>query len=295
MYLFRSVLFLLLCNTVISAKQPEGRAHAKEIKVPDSINYTVHNYRKEKVLRANQIGLAYLKDRKQEKLPVVIFIHGGGWSKGDKDQMAYLALNYAKAGFVGVTISYRLLSEAPYPAQVQDAKEALRFIKSLAKDHPIDINRIGVCGYSAGAHLALLIALSEGEAWYDSGKYGSFDSSVRCAVGISSPIDFDTRIKEKNGKLKILSAEQQKDSTLVYKCSPLNLMSKDQVPILLFHGDKDALVPAYHYKNFAKKAKTLGIKNLELNINPQGDHTYFFRESKKLHPIMMNFFKKQLM
>ena len=278
----------ILASTAMSAEK-KGRAPAKEMKAPEGISYSVLNYREEKVLRANQVGIAYKKEWAEKKLPVVIFIHGGGWRKGDKDQMAYFAVNYAKAGFVGVTVSYRLLSEAKYPAQAQDAKEAIRFIKSLADKYPIDVNRIGVAGYSAGAHLALLIALSGDEPLYQSDKYTNYDSSVKCAVGISSPIDFSQK-----KKISFLNNEQNQNKQVMKKSSPINYVQKGQIPIMLFHGDKDALVPSYHYKNFLAKAKEMGINNIETHINPQGDHVFFFKNSRIVNPLMMKFFKKHL-
>jgi acetyl esterase/lipase len=290
--LFRKLIFIFLFSlTVLASGQKQGRSRAQEVKVPDGVSYTVLNYRKEKVLRANQIGIAYKKLLKGQKLPVVVFIHGGGWSKGDKDQMAYMAVNYAKEGFVGVTISYRLLSEASYPDQVRDAKEAIRFIKSLENKFPIDIARIGVCGYSAGAHLSLLIALSQGESLYKSNLYREYDSKVKCAVGISTPIDLG---KNKLKKIKFLSPEQNKDEELRRKSSPINYLHKEQIPILLFHGNKDKLVPSFHYENFLKKAQLMDINNIQTHISLEGGHMFFFKESRRLNPVMMKFFKDEL-
>ena len=266
------IISVLLVSSLFAQKK-KGRAAPKEAVVPNEISYSVLNYRNEKVVRANQIGLAYKKSLAGKKLPVVVFIHGGGWEKGDKDQMSYFAINYAKAGFVGITVSYRLLSEAKYPAQAQDVKEAIRFIKTLAGKYPIDVNRIGVAGYSAGAHLALLIALSEGEELYETNKYNQFDSLVQCAVGISAPIDLG---KNKLKKIKFLDSEQNENKELRRKASPINYIHKKQVPILLFHGDKDSLVPSFHYRNFLEKAEALGINNVQTYISGEGGHMFFF-------------------
>jgi len=293
--MYKLMMLLLIAGpiTVCMAKKKEGRAPAKEIEVSDSISYTVLNYRTEKVLRANQIGIAYKKHNAGKKLPVVVFIHGGGWSKGDKDQMAYMALTYAKQDFVGVTISYRLLSEAKYPAQVQDAKEAIRFIKSLAGEYPIDINRIGVCGYSAGAHLATLIALSPDEPWYKSDKYTEFDSTVQCAVGISAPLDFTVK-HTTSYKVKFLDEQQKQNVELIRKSSPISFINNKQIPIFLLHGDADGIVPPYHYKNFAAKAEEQGVTNLKLYISPNGGHMFFFKEGKLTYPLVMDYFSKLL-
>ena len=87
-------------------------------------------------------------------------IHGGGWAMGDKDQMAWMAIRYAQLGYIGVTLSYRLNHEAPLPACILDVKTAIRYLKHISKNIHIDPNRIAVLGYSAGAHLALMIGLS---------------------------------------------------------------------------------------------------------------------------------------
>ena len=134
----------------------------KNISPPLSLDYSVKNYL-DSGDRSTEIGIAISKENliSKKKLPVVVFIHGGGWKAGDKDQNIWQCFNYAHKGYIAITISYRLLDEAPFPQCVMDVKTAIRFIKSLSEYYPIDTENIGVWGYSAGGHLALMIALDD--------------------------------------------------------------------------------------------------------------------------------------
>ena len=138
-----------------------------------------------------------------KRLPVVVFIHGGGWRNGDKDQSLWQCFRYASDGFIGITVSYRLIDEAPFPQCIEDVKTAIRYIKSLSNEYPIDTDNMGVWGYSAGAHLALMVGLSHKDEWFRSSLYPDFDSSVKCVVAIAAPTYFSDEEDEIRLCLKI--------------------------------------------------------------------------------------------
>ena len=92
--------------------------------------------------------------------PVLIFIHGGGWRKGKKEDYLLYLISFAQKGYVTASISYRLLPDALYPAAVEDVKCAVRWIRSHADDYLIDPNKIAVIGGSAGGHLAMMVGYS---------------------------------------------------------------------------------------------------------------------------------------
>ena len=278
-----------------SADQDVGRPAPANIKVPEDIRYAVRSYREGEHPRAGQVGIAVAKQHlgSDAKLPVVIFIHGGGWAKGDKDQLAWQCIRYARNGYVAATVSYRLVDEAPFPACIQDVMEAVRFIKSICPDIAGDPDQIGLQGYSAGAHLALMVALASDNREFHSGTYPEVDSSVTCAFVISAPTDFVERRKQ-GAPLNFFSEAQNEDPAFLEAVSPLYDVSAGQVPIRMVHGTADELVPSYHYQNFNKRCLDAGVKNFDLVTDEGGGHMFFFRKRKTYQPLMDEFFRNQL-
>ena len=279
----------------VAADKKAGRADPLEISVPAEIQYEVRQYRHGEHLRAGQVGIAVAKKHlgKNETLPVVVFIHGGGWAKGDKDQLAWQCIRYAQKGYVAATLSYRLTHEVPFPTCIQDVMEAVRYIKSICPEIGGDPDNIGLQGYSAGAHLALMIALSSDDKGFHSGAYPDYDSTVKCAFVISAPTDFTERHK-RGGPLKMFTDEQNEDPVFIKNISPVYHISADQIPILMVHGPADDLVPTYHYQNFKMRCDELGVENFRLIAEPEGGHMFFFKERKIYQPMMDDFFEEQL-
>ncbi len=110
--------------------------------------------------------------------PAILFVHGGGWSSGDRSMEVPLAQNLAAKGYVTVTVEYRLSPEAQYPAAVQDLKSAVRWLRAHASAYHIDTARIGVCGGSAGGHLAALLGATNGDRSFDAGENLQYSSDV---------------------------------------------------------------------------------------------------------------------
>lgn len=290
-------LILILTLAVVGlisahARNAGGRTPAQEIKVPDGIVYSVHQYRESEPARAGQMGIAYPENAKSP-LPVVVCIHGGGWSKGDKDQMAWMAVRYARRGYVGVTLSYRLTNEAPMPACIIDVKEAIRSLKAMDDSLPIDRERIGVLGYSAGGHLALILGLTPEHPAFKFGSHPEEDSSVNCVVAISAPTDLKERYR-RHGKIHFDPNGGSISEDFIRLISPINHVHSKQVPILLMHGDNDPLVPLYHMHNFASASEEIRVTNLEQHEHLGGGHMFFFKQQKQTQPIVDRFLASQL-
>jgi acetyl esterase/lipase len=125
--------------------------------------------------------------------PAILFIHGGGWSGGNRGHMMSRCFLASKQGYVGASVEYRLSDQAPFPAHLQDCKAAVRFLRANAEKYGIDPNRIGAWGCSAGGHLAAMLGVTEGIAEFegDGGNPG-VSSRVQAVVDCFGPTDFYT-------------------------------------------------------------------------------------------------------
>lgn len=195
---------------------------------------------------------------KAEKLPLIVWIHGGGWrngSKGDGKQV----LPFVDSGeYVGASINYRLSGEAIFPAQIHDCKAALRWLRANAFRYGIDTRRVGVWGSSAGGHLAALLGTSGGvrELEGDVGGNLRFSSNVQAVCDFFGPTDLlqmdahsisDRLIHDAPDSPEglLIGGPIQQHPDKVAKVNPITYVTPDDPPFLIVHGDQDPLVP-YH-------------------------------------------------
>ncbi len=216
-------------------------------------------------------------------LPAIICIHGGGWFKGDRTAMTKLAMALAARGFVAVTISYRLSGEAKFPAAIQDAKTAVRWLRANANDHGVDAAHIGVIGLSAGGHLAALLATSgdvpelEGE-----GGHPEQSSRVQACVAMGAQTDLlSERIAELSAKpddpfyRTFLGASQADASDIYALASPRDHLDAQDPPVLVMTGALDDA--STHADEFRADLKKLGIST-DLVLLPDAPHAFLGRQ-----------------
>lgn len=178
--------------------------------------------------------------------PVVLCIHGGGWQQGHRAAHHRTVLLLAKKGYVGVTMEYRLAPKDKFPAQLEDVRTALRFVRSQAKEWKADPERIALLGDSAGGHLALLTAFAPGgEAKVQAvvNYYGPTDLRVWKATPLGE-IMFQAAAKKSGDQLLVDflgTADRKQD--VVARASPLAFVANAKCPILTFQGTNDPLVP----------------------------------------------------
>jgi acetyl esterase/lipase len=133
----------------------------------------------------------YLPEGVGARVPVIIWVHGGGWRFGNRRAAPDLSRFFAERGFAMVAIDYRLSHCATFPAQIEDLKTAIRWVRSVASSHSFDGDRIGLWGASAGGHLSALAALSKGGVFESaSAPYAEHSSTVQAVVEGYGPIDF---------------------------------------------------------------------------------------------------------
>jgi len=198
--------------------------------------------------------------------PAIVYIHGGGWSGGNKNAFQRQAAYMAAKGYVGTCIQYRLSGEARYPAAVHDSKAAVRWLRANAARYRIDAKRIGAAGGSAGGHLAAFLGTTGDRKEFE-GLGGNAGVSTRVrAVAAFNPVLNMTmaRMREPaasaGGALeKFLGASYAERPDLYAEASPITHVSRDSAAFLFLHGTADPTVPYQQSVEMMKKLKEAGV------------------------------------
>lgn len=216
-----------------------------------------------------KLDIAYPKDSKKT-LPAVVYIHGGGFEGGEKptDQ----AVSFARNGFVGMAIEYRLSSVAKFPAAVHDCKTAIRWTRANAKKYGIDPDKIGVIGESAGGYLVAMMGTSGGDGYLEGdGPYGEYESSVQAVVDLFGPIDFAVMKDAPTGPVaKFLGKTAQEDLELAKKANPITYVDARDAPTLMIHGENDDLVPIEQSELLDDALAKAGVKTRLVSVKNAG-------------------------
>jgi acetyl esterase/lipase len=223
----------------------------------------------------------YLPSGTNASLPLIIWIHGGAWLGGSKDRCP--AVRFLGKGYAVASINYRLSQHAVFPAQIQDCKAAVRWLRAHATEYHLNPDRFGVWGASAGGHLVALLGLSGGEKEFDSGENLPVSSRVQAVVDFFGPADLLTMGAQSgaNSRMdhnaadspesKLIGGPVQKLKDKARTASPINYISKDDPPMLLVHGDADPLVPVDQSKDLHAALQKAGVESV-LYIVKDGGH-----------------------
>lgn len=252
----------------------------------------------------------------KQKLPLVIMVHGGAWVAGDKNHIGAGALLLPK-GFAVASLNYRLAQNAPHPAQINDCKAAIRWLRSHATEYNIDPNRFGCWGHSAGGHLAALVGTTG-----DIDEVGERDqtteaqkglektatvvnkrskalspaggtvtpSSVQAVCDWAGPTDLtsiasqagpDSRIDFHNPGNPVAVLLAGKTADTCPDASPIFFLSADDPPMLLVHGEKDDVVPAAQSRELYERAQSQGAAapEVQLLLEPAEGHALSCEEA----------------
>lgn len=180
-------------------------------------------------------------------LPVLVYVHGGGWRGGNKDLHKSDIEAAAAQGYLAVSVGYRLVPTARFPAQVQDVKCAVRWLRAHAAELGIDPQRIGAIGFSAGAHLAMLLGTMDADDGLegDSG-WPDQSSKVQAVVAYFGPttfVDVQFPLTSRQLVVDFLSGAQSDQPEHYRQASPLSYVNAGDAPTLIFQGTADILVP----------------------------------------------------
>jgi acetyl esterase/lipase len=229
----------------------------------------------------------YMPPKSGRPKPLVLYIHGGGWIGGHTRHSGALSnfpavlAKLASEGFVVASLEYRLSGEAPFPAQLQDARAAIRFLKANAARYGIDPARTGVWGGSAGGHLAALTALSCGDTSMDPAPAPSGSECVQAAVTWYGVFDFAPMLARGGGSSTVNAAENALlrcssatcTAQAVKAVSPASYIDATDPPFLLIHGETDAVVPVAQSRDVEATMKAAGMAVDAIYI-PNVDHSF---------------------
>ena len=206
-----------------------------------------------------KMDMRTLDDGKKNK-PVVIAIYGGGWEAGSKVNGMGIAGDIVDWGYTVFAPDYRLTGVASFPAQIEDCKAAVRYIRANAKKYNINPKKIASYGHSAGGHLASLLGVLPQGKFEGKGYNLKTSSAVQAAISYVGPEDFSYyyTLKEPNpvrdNNFKQLFARNPEGMDYWIKAaSPITYASKKSAPHLVMYGSIDDLVPCGQGAPFQKK------------------------------------------
>ena len=213
--------------------------------------------------------------RAKDLLPAVIFLHGGGWLWGSRSDVGLLAARVASRGFITATVEYRLAQERIYPAAVDDAKAAVRWIRANASRYGVDPGAIGVSGISAGGHLAALLAVTNDRRYFlDADRYREKSAEVQAAAPIAGVVDMAAQNeRDLYSPAIFLGSTPNERPELWRDASPIHHVSPSAAPFLFLHGTEDALVAIEEAREMARRLRAVGV-TADVYAAEGGDHDF---------------------
>lgn len=227
--------------------------------------------------------------------PLIVWVHGGGWESGDKNPCPALIL--MPEGFAIASVNYRLTDVAPFPAQIEDVKAAVRWLRAHAKENKLDPERFGAWGASAGGHLVALLGTSCGVKELEGAELGNAEQSsrVQAVCDWYGPTDFtkfpDAAGARTNSMIhKLFGGSVGEKRDLAVLASPVTHVTPDDPPFLIQQGDKDPLVPVAQSEALDDALKAKGVP-VEIMIVPGAGHGVLGKEANQK---VREFFVKNL-
>jgi len=243
----------------------------------------------------NRLDL-YLPERATGPLPLIVWIHGGAWLGGSKEGCP--AVPFTAKGYAVASINYRLSQHAVFPAQIEDCKAAIRWLRADAAKYSLDPDHIGVWGASAGGHLVALLGTT-GNVKELEGSGGALDQSsrVQCVVDWFGPTDLLTMSGSHDNpsspEARLIGGPAQENKEKARKASPVTYVGKDAAPFLIMHGDQDNTVPPSQSKELAEALEKAGVevKLVMVKGNGHGGPGFNSPDNRKL---IEEFFNRHL-
>jgi acetyl esterase/lipase len=287
------VVLLGLASAAMAAEQPKRLtllSVPEGTKVLRDLEYVPGGHER------NKLDLYLPEKASATSLPVVVWIHGGAWQTGSKD--ACPAAPMAAKGYAVASINYRLSQHAVFPAQIEDCKAAIRWLRANAKKYNLDPDHVGVWGASAGGHLVALLGTTAGVKELE-GKGGNLDqpSRVQAVVDWFGPADLTKmagpRDDARSALAVLLGGSLQANKEKLEKASPITYVGKDSAPFLIMHGDKDNLVPISQSESLTAALKKAGVE-VTMQVVPGVGHGGIGFNTPENRKLIDDFFAKHL-
>ena len=207
--------------------------------------------------------------------PAVVCIHGGGWYQGQRQDMDAMTELLARRGYVAAAVSYRLSGDARFPAQVEDCKAAVRWLRANAAKYHINPDRIGAIGPSAGGHLSCLLGVTDRKDGLEgAGGNPEQSSRVQAVVSFFGRTNFTkktwTEELEEKVFVPLIGASFKDEPELYKKISPITYVSRASPPFLFIHGADDKLVPPQDSIDMAEKLRAAGVSAKAVIVEGEG-------------------------
>ncbi|WP_294287376.1 alpha/beta hydrolase [uncultured Chryseobacterium sp.] len=250
------------------------------------------------------------KNQTTEKLPVVIYVHGGAWAKGDQvvradNYIERFILKLVEKNFAVISIDYTLVSETVhFPVPIEDTKDAVRWVRKNAGQYHFDPDNIGFFGASSGAHLSLLAAYTPDDEYMGSPELSSYSAKVNYVVDNFGPTDLNKLLHTRLGKVPVsivglffkpiveirqklvygisgydINKEKRKAIDYLETVSPIN-DTEGGIPTFILHGNKDKVAPIKHSKKLVRKLKE---HNVEATLVVVEDGVHGFGKTDKAY------------
>ncbi len=325
MYRFSLNLFFIFCLSLFNLSYSQAPI---EIQAPKSVILPEKTALLEDIsykndASGNPVKLDIYEPKKPAsgKLPVVIYVHGGAWAKGDKivradSYIESFILKLVEKNYAVISMDYTLVSETVhFPLPVQDTKDVVRWVRKNAEKYNFDTNNIGYFGASSGAHLSMLSAYTNDNEYVGSPELSSYSGKVNYVVSNFGPTDLNRLLHTRLSKIPVaivslffkpiveirqklvfgisgydIKTEKRKAIDYLKTVSPINDV-ENGVPTFILHGNRDKVAPINHSKRLVRKLKKQNIET-KLIVVKDGTHGFGTTDAtymNQLNDEMVNF------
>jgi acetyl esterase/lipase len=224
-----------------------------------------------------KLDLYLPKDGKD--LPVIIWVHGGAWLVGSKDRPVPLA--YVSEGYAVASVGYRLSQHALFPAQIEDCKAAVRWLRANAPKYNLDPNHFAAWGESAGGHLVAMLGTTGDAKVFEVGDNLSVSSRVQAVLDFFGPTDLlqmdahllpggEAHDAADSPESKLVGGPIQENKDKVARANPITYVTREDPPFLIVHGDADPIVPHHQSELLTAALKEAGVEVLFYTVKGGG-------------------------